>query len=57
MSTIKPKKLEVGDTIAMHIAAAAPLFLNIENVDEASLEREKAIFRDTALQSGKAFCL
>ena len=52
-SADKAKIVEVGDTIAMHIAAAAPLFLNIENVDEASLEREKAIFRDTALQSGK----
>ena len=49
----KAKVLEVGDTIAMHIAASAPLFLNIDDVDEASLEREKAIFRDTALQSGK----
>lgn len=52
-SADKAKIVEVGDTIAMHIAAATPLFLNIENVDEASLEREKAIFRDTALQSGK----
>ncbi len=52
-SADKAKIVEVGDTIAMHIAAAAPSFLNIENVDEASLEREKAIFRDTALQSGK----
>lgn len=52
-SANKAKIVEVGDTIAMHIAAAAPSFLNIENVDEASLEREKAIFRDTALQSGK----
>lgn len=52
-SADKAKIVEVGDTIAMHIAAATPSFLNIENVDEASLEREKAIFRDTALQSGK----
>ena len=52
-SADKTKFMEVGDTIAMHIAAAAPSFLNIDDVDEASLEREKAIFRDTAMQSGK----
>lgn len=52
-SADKDKIVEVGDTIAMHIAASAPSFLNIDDVDEASLEREKAIFRDTALQSGK----
>ena len=37
----------------MHIAASSPLFLNIADVDPAALEREKAIFRETALQSGK----
>lgn len=45
---------EIGDTIAMHIAAAAPQFLNTTDVDERSLEREKAIFSETALQSGKS---
>lgn len=49
----KAKIQEIGDTIAMHIAASAPSFLNIENVDPAALEREKSIFRETALQSGK----
>jgi elongation factor Ts len=49
----KAKIQEVGDTIAMHIAASSPLFLNIADVDPAALEREKAIFRETALQSGK----
>ena len=49
----KAKIEEVGDTIAMHIAASSPLFLNIVDVDPAALEREKAIFRETALQSGK----
>ena len=44
---------EVGETIAMHIAASSPLFLNIADVDPAALEREKSIFRETALQSGK----
>ena len=49
----KAKIQEIGDTIAMHIAASAPSFLNIEDVDPAALEREKSIFRETALQSGK----
>jgi len=49
----KAKILEVGDTIAMHVAASAPQFLNIADVDPAALEREKSIFRETALQSGK----
>lgn len=52
-SADKAKILEVGDTIAMHVAASAPQFLNIADVDPAALEREKAIFRETALQSGK----
>ncbi len=49
----KTKIMEIGDTIAMHIAASAPSFLNIADVDPVSLEREKSIFRETALQSGK----
>ena len=49
----KAKIVEVGDTIAMHVAASAPQFLNIADVDPAALEREKSIFRETALQSGK----
>lgn len=52
-SADKSKITEIGDTIAMHIAASSPLFLNISDVDSASLEREKSIFRETALQSGK----
>lgn len=44
---------EIGEQIAMHIAASSPLFLNIADVDEKSLEREKEIFKDTALKSGK----
>ncbi len=39
--------------IAMHIAAAAPQCVSREEVNEADLNREKAIFRDQALASGK----
>ena len=39
--------------IAMHIAAAEPKFVRREEVTEDVLERERAIFRDQALASGK----
>ncbi len=39
--------------VAMHIAAAAPLVVNREDVDADMLEREKSIFRDQALSEGK----
>lgn len=39
--------------IAMHIAAAKPLFVSIDEVDNASLEKEKEIFRAQALNEGK----
>ncbi len=39
--------------VAMHIAAANPKFLSINEVDSASLEKEKEIFRAQALNEGK----
>ena len=39
--------------IAMQIAASKPLFVNIEDVDTTSLEAEKEIFRNQALNEGK----
>jgi len=39
--------------IAMHIAAANPLYLKPEDVPEAVLEREKEIYRSQAAQEGK----
>ena len=39
--------------VAMHIAAADPRFVSREEVTPDVLEREKAIFRDQAAQSGK----
>ena len=53
-STGDKAKLEaLGKQLAMHVAAAKPDALNIESVDPAVLEREKAIYRDQAVQSGK----
>ena len=42
-----------GRQVAMHIAAANPLFLNIDSVDGAALEREKAVLTEQAAASGK----
>ena len=43
----------LGKQISMHIAAAKPEALSIENVDAARLERERAVYREQALASGK----
>ena len=44
---------ELVRDIAMHIAAAEPKFVRREEVTEDVLERERAIFQDQALASGK----
>ena len=49
----KAKLQEVGKHIAMHIAASNPLFQTIADVAPEALEREKAIFSEQALASGK----
>ena len=41
--------------IAMHIAAASPLYVRREEVDAAVLEREKEIYRAKAKESGKPY--
>lgn len=49
----KAKLEELGKHIAMHIAASAPLFLDVASVDPAAVEHEKAIFAEQAKASGK----
>lgn len=49
----KAKLAEVGKQIAMHVAAANPLFLTVDSVDNASLERERAVLTEQAAASGK----
>lgn len=49
----KDKLEKLGKQIAMHIAAAQPIALSIDVVDPAEVERERAIFRDQAIASGK----
>jgi elongation factor Ts len=39
--------------IAMHIAAANPFYVSRDDVPESVIEREKAIYRNQALESGK----
>lgn len=41
------------NNVAMHIAAAAPRWLNKEQVTPADLEKEREIFRTQAAESGK----
>jgi len=43
----------LGRDVAMHIAAARPLYLSRSEVPEADIEHERAIFRAQALESGK----
>ena len=47
------KMQELGKHIAMHIAATNPISLNIAEVPQESVNREKAIFSEQALASGK----
>lgn len=44
---------KVAKDIAMHVAATNPLFLNKDQVDNSTLEKEKEIYRVQALNEGK----
>ena len=53
-STADESKLkELGKKIAMHVAAAHPQALKIEDVDSVALERERNIFSEQARASGR----
>ena len=49
----KAKLAELGKQIAMHIAAAAPQSLSTDDLDPASVERERAVLIEQARGSGK----
>jgi len=49
----KPVPEELARGVAMHVAAANPLFISRADVDEASVERERAVLTDRAVASGK----
>ena len=44
---------ELAKNLAMQIAATSPLCVDVDDLPEDAVEREKAIFRDQALQEGK----
>lgn len=44
---------DLGRNVALHVAATSPLSLSVEDLDPAALEREKAIFTEQAIASGK----
>jgi elongation factor Ts len=48
------KLAALGKQLAMHVAAANPLALNVDSLDPQIVARERAIFADQARQSGKA---
>ncbi|MDD7908576.1 translation elongation factor Ts [Pseudovibrio exalbescens] len=43
----------LGRQIAMHVAATNPMSLNVEELDPAAIERERAVFVEQARESGK----
>jgi elongation factor Ts len=45
---------DLGKQLAMHVAAASPLYLDIGSVPESALERERAVLREQARASGKS---
>lgn len=48
-----PEVSEAAKLLAMHVAAANPLYLNRDQVPESVIEREKDIMRAKAIDSGK----
>lgn len=49
----KSQLATLGKQIAMHIAACAPISLDVAHVDPAAVEHEKSIFAEQAAASGK----
>ena len=49
----KAKLSEFGRQLAMHIAAANPLAVTAEELDKTVIERERAIYTEQALATGK----
>ena len=53
-STIAPDELAVlGKQLAMHIAAASPLYLDVASVPKSALERERDVLREQARATGR----
>ncbi|HSM19823.1 MAG TPA: translation elongation factor Ts, partial [Hyphomicrobiales bacterium] len=43
----------LGRQLAMHVAAASPLAVNVDELDPAVVARERAVFAEQARESGK----
>ena len=43
----------LGKQLAMHVAAAGPLYLDIASVPQSALDRERGVLREQARASGK----
>jgi elongation factor Ts len=53
-STIAPDELAVlGKQLAMHIAAASPLYLDVASVPKSALDREREVLREQARATGR----
>jgi elongation factor Ts len=53
-SSAPPERLaELGKQLAMHIAAASPLYLDITSVPQEALDRERNVLREQARATGK----
>jgi elongation factor Ts len=50
----KAKLAALGKQLAMHVAAANPQSLTVADLDQAAIERERAVLAEKAGQSGKA---
>jgi elongation factor Ts len=53
-SASREQLAELGKQLAMHIAAANPLYLDIASVPQAALDRERGVLREQAQASGKS---
>lgn len=47
------KLLKIGRQVAMHVAAARPLALTVDELDQAVVDRERNVFAEQARESGK----
>jgi elongation factor Ts len=50
----KTKLAALAKQLAMHVAAASPQSLTVADLDQAAIERERAVLAEKASQSGKA---
>lgn len=49
----RAKLAALGKQVAMHIAAASPLAVDVDRLDAQTVERERAVFAEQARESGK----